>query len=66
MAAAERMLYDLGTVAFLTSQSRAEIQREITRGALASVKRGRRRLVTRDQLAAYVRCLERGSAESAA
>ena len=56
----ERLLLDLNTVAFLTSLSRAEIEREIARGALASIKRGRRRLVTRAQLDAYVRRLEQG------
>ncbi len=49
-----RLLYDLSTVAYLTSQSRAVIEREVARGSCGSIKRGRRRLVTRSQLAAYV------------
>lgn len=56
----ERLLLDLNLVAFLTSLSRAEIEREIARGTLPSIKRGRRRLVTRAQLEAYVRRLEQG------
>lgn len=54
----ERMLLDLNTVAFALSLSRAEVEREVARGRLASVKRGRRRLVSRAQLAAYVAQLE--------
>ncbi|HZC04066.1 MAG TPA: helix-turn-helix domain-containing protein [Ktedonobacterales bacterium] len=58
----EPLLLDLNAVAFLLSLSRAEVEREIARGALSSVKRGRRRLVTRSQLERYVERLERMSA----
>lgn len=55
-----RRLLDLGSVAYMLSLSRAEVEREVARGRLASIKHGRRRLVSRSQLEAYIRRLERG------
>lgn len=55
----ERELYSVLEVARRLGISRAEVAREIARRRLASVKLGRRRLVSRAQLAAYVERLER-------
>lgn len=57
----EKYLFDLDDVAYLTSLSRAEVEREIARGTLQSVKRGRRRLVTRGQLTEYIERLTKGA-----
>lgn len=61
-----RVIYDVIAISHLTSQSVAEVRREIARGAMGSVKRGRRRLVTARQLVDYVRRLEGENGDSAA
>lgn len=64
MAASEmrdtRELFNVADVAVRLSISRAEVAREIARGRLSSCKLGRRRLVSRTQLAEYIQRLERG------
>jgi hypothetical protein len=56
-----RLLYSVNEVAALTSQSRAQINRDLASGLLISCKKGRRRLITARQLAEYTGRIEAGT-----
>jgi excisionase family DNA binding protein len=59
---AHRLLYNVRDVARMLSLSRAQVYREIQRGALVTVSIGRCRRVSRAALETYVAHLEEGSA----
>ncbi|HEU5343158.1 MAG TPA: helix-turn-helix domain-containing protein [Ktedonobacterales bacterium] len=58
----EQYLWTLDDVALALRMSRAQVERAVARQEIASVKVGRLRRVTRSQLEAYCRRLERQSA----
>lgn len=56
-AAADWLLVSMKQAGVLLSISETEVKREIARGRLGSVKRGRRRAIRRHDLDAYVASL---------
>lgn len=60
MVSGPRELLSVMEVAERLGISRAEVAREIARGRLDSIKLGRRRLMSRAQIARYIERLERG------
>lgn len=57
----DRVLYDVAAVQRVTGLGRSKIFEEIAAGRLASVQVGRRRMVTRAQLEAWVAQLVEGA-----